>query len=543
MGVNVDAMKKDRAKKKAESRRGGDWFRMKKPGEVLIYVGGVTRDEDDLPYLETFVHYLGPKRFPCACLDLATNDVLTDDRVHAYLSDGEATVEGDCPACEEADKLWEEWRNLKDKRVKKETLDKAYNAASSVSRNRKFVFNIAVMAKRDTAEDEWDWVDKEELKLQPYSPGMQVWEQILDAFIQEGDITDPGEAIYLRLVKTGTKWHDITYKCTVYTGTVRKPFGPQKLPKTLKHQVDEKLHAEGELDLYLHVCDNVRTRADMEKLLSGIDVDEEDGDEDGIPTCYKLDYSDDEECKACRWRGPCAEACEVDLFPGHELKEGDEGYEADAEEPDPPKKKRGKKKADDAKETKKEKAAKKRAEAKAKKEAEAEEKAEREAEEEAKRKAEEEAASETSTDDEDEEEEEVFVVDVLKELGYDDRQIDRMSEETEDFLFENDVPATAVSVSKDGGYVLFKHKLPEDHELYEPEPEPEKEKPAAKKRRRRKKKTEEETPPEKGDDDSEEESEQTSGDDEESEGGDDMGLDDLERELRASAKKGGRKKK
>ena len=529
--VNVGAMKKDRAKKKAESRRGGDWLSMKNPGELMIYVAGVTRDEDELPYLETFIHYnLGPENRAAACLDLDVNEVLTDDRVHAYLPDGSETVDGDCTACEAAEVLWAEYRRLKEKKVTKKKLDEAYRNASSVTRNRKFVFNVCVMASRDTAEDEWEWVDKGELKLQPYGPGTMVWEQILDAFIQEGDITDPDEAIFLRLVKTGKVWHEIKYKCTPYIGTARKPFGPQKLSKALKRQIEDKLHAEGDLDLYRHVCDNVRTRADMEKLLSGIDVEEEDEDSDGKPTCYKMDYSDDKECMACRWRGPCAGACEVELFPGHELKEGDEDYEEEEEE-DPKKAKAAKAKAAKAKEEKEKAEAdeKKKADAKAKKDA--KKKADAKAKKDAKKKEEEEESETGSNGDDDEEE--VDVYEELEKLGYDDGQVERMAEETEDFLVDNEIPATATSILPDGKYKLFPQKLPEDHALYEAPPKEEK----PKKRRRRKKKAEEAAPPKE-----EEPSPEPEPPAEES-GGDDMGLDDLERELRESANKGKRKRK
>ena len=308
-----------------------------------------------------------------------------------------------------------------------------------------------------------------------------------------------------------------------------------KLPSAAQGALDEALNAGEAGDLYRRIAvDMFRTRKSIEDAMAGkkVKTQESGGDDDGKPPkCFRMDYTDDDDCGACPWRKPCSDHLAGrgegpygddgplkpgDMFDGHlPLEEGDKGYGEDdgGSEDD----------TDDDVETEEERTAREAAEKKAiaaakrkatreRKKAEAAAKAEAE---EAERLAAEGAASGSDDGgDEDDTDE------ILESLGYDDRQLERMTDDTAFYLADHKIPADACSVGKAGGHTVFPQKLPTDHAMYEaPEPEPE-----PKRRRRRRKPAEDSTEPT-----------ATGGDDDN--GDDPLGLDDLERDLKNAAKK------
>ena len=507
--VNKAALAARRQQVKSEVGTRGDYFNPKEPGEYLFYLGWQTYSQDDFPFLEVWVHY-GLKGVPLTtCLDLEKNDILNDDRVHKFLKNGAEDVQGPCPGC-----------------AYRETLTTP-EAKRDVARKRRFPMNIVLMATRPDVSSEWDMVKEAEQKVQPFSPGYGVWSDITDIILNEGDICDPDGAILIRLVRVGKGKNSTEYTVTAESNSIRNPV---KLSSALQTALDEALVAGESGDLYRRIAvDMHKTRKVVEDAMAGKKVKTSDSaadDDDGKPPkCFRMDYTDDDDCAACPWRGPCSDHLAKhgegpygdggplkagEMFEGHDLKEGDKGFDPDADDDTDDD-------TDDDEETEEEEAARLAAEKKAA--SAAKRKANR-----AKKKAAAKAAEEAAAGDDDEEEDDTDAI--LEGLGYDDGQLGRMTDDTAFFLADHAVPADAVSVGKTGGYTLFAQKLPTDHAMYEaPEEEPEPE--PAPRRRRRSRKSAEETkaPAPKGDDDDD-------GDD-----GDPLGLDDLERELKNAAKR------
>lgn len=507
--INRAALAERRKQVKSEVGSRGDWFNPKDPGEYLLYLGWQAYEQDPWPFVEVWVHY-GLKGVPLTtCLDLEKNDVLTDDRVHGFLKNGEEDVQGGCPGCEFRE-------TLTDPEKKRD-----------VGRKRRFPMNVILMGKRDDVSSEWDMVAKGDLKVQPFSPGYGVWSDITDIILNEGDICDPDAAVLIRLVRSGKGKNSTEYTVTAQSESIRKPV---KLPSSVQDLLDEALNKGEAGDLYRRIAvDMHRTRKSVEDAMAGKKVKTQDssGDDDGKPPkCFRMDYTDDDDCGACPWRKPCSDHLASrgegpygddgplkpgDMFDGHlPLEEGDKGYGGDDGGSD-----------DDVTETDEERtareAAEKKATAAAKRKATRErKKAEAAAKAEAERLAAEAAASGSEADEDDEDTDEI-----LEGLGYDSGQLDRMTDDTAFYLVDHAIPAAACSVGKAGGHTVFPQKLPTDHALYEaPEPEPE-----PKRTRRRRRKPAAEASPEPA---------ATGGEDDDD---DPLGLDDLERDLKNAAKK------
>lgn len=248
MGININAMRKHRQKRETGGGTGGEWWNPD-VGETLLYIAGCCRPEDDLNYVEVVVHYkVGPNNNMVVSLDPRANPILGDKRVTTLLDEKGIAV-GDCPI------------NKEYMRRKSRGDD---DGAKAIGRSTKFIFNVIPVATRAKASG--DWVDVPEQTLRPYMCGPTVWEGILDLFFTEGDITDPSKAILVRLVKTG-KGLSTRYKISADSETVREPLD---LGAEIHDMLEDSLREGGNGDLYKVVSNLVRSKDEVEGLLSGI---------------------------------------------------------------------------------------------------------------------------------------------------------------------------------------------------------------------------------------------------------------------------------
>jgi hypothetical protein len=311
MALNFDKMRKDKAEK--DSQRGGNWLNLVL-GDNRVYIGGACRPEDEINYLEVVVHYgVGTKNTMALCLD-DKNAIIHDPRVKAALKSRPTPLvidrHTDCPVCAE-------WNKLKDG----DADDK--KQADSIRRNTRYLFNgIPFGTKKDTGAE---WEMPEEQKVSCLMVGIQVWEGVLGLFFEEGDVTDVDKAVLFKINKSGSCMKT-KYKVGADTETLRKPM---TLSKALKRALSDAMEVGKEGDLYKVVADMAKSPAELEALLTGTEMaDEDEGKEAAKPACFGLDYINDAECGACAFRGPCTEKLGKKLHPGHELKEGDLGYVA-----------------------------------------------------------------------------------------------------------------------------------------------------------------------------------------------------------------------
>jgi len=317
MPLNIDKMRKHREQHESDRGR-GDWWNPT-VGEHLFYVAGPCREDDDLNYVEVVVHYgVGPKNNMTVCLTPKVNPILKDARV-ADLLDGKKDISDGCPVCVEWERLDKEMQD-----AKKKAADELKKQRDNIRRNTRFIFNVAPIGKRKRSSEDWEPIEG---KLMPYACGSTVWEGILDVIFTEGDITDPDKAILVRMTKSG-EGMQTKYKVVADGETLRKP---RVISKAVKAQMRESFKEGGAGDLYKIVSDMVRASEDVEALLSGVEMADQD-DEDDAKACFGLDYTKDVECKECPRRGPCSKKCDKPLYKGHDLEEGDEDFEGEEEE-------------------------------------------------------------------------------------------------------------------------------------------------------------------------------------------------------------------
>jgi hypothetical protein len=535
--VNRDKLAKDQ--QEAKARGGTSFLRFKDEGQYLLYLPPPCREEDDDIYLDVLVHNVGQGKSykPVLCLDTVANLVLADDRMTGFLEKPIDLGDG-CPRCEA-----------------RETA-KTDDAKRSIGRKHSYYMNGVLFGFRKDKRRDWDRVDESDLKVQGMVVGSTIWDGIIDVFLEDGDICDPSAAILIVVTRTGKGQTDTEYKVSTDRETLKNPL---ELPESLIEKLEEALQPGGSGDLYRMVARDLKSREEIAALLSGkkkVEVDEEGSDENEPPACFKLDYQDDDECGSCPFRGPCSKAADGphggELYEGHELRPGDLGYEdageeAEEEQGDPPPPKPATKRPAPAPASNRPttpppgpKPASGRASVSAPKPtakppATPPPKPAPKAHEKPKKK----------TDDE-----------KLAELGYNDEQIGKMRKATKEQLIDERIPADCASILKSGAVKVFYEKLPTDHALYEePEetqeetqeetradPEPEPPKPAKRSKATKPDPDEEPEPDEEQEEIEEELPEEPGEGDDGSDGDDGLGLDDLERELNATAARTGGKK-
>ena len=327
MPVDINKLKADRDRHEQESKRGGDYFNLQ-AGETLLYVCPPVRD-DGLPYVQVVVHFgIGPKNRMAMSLDHGINKIMKDPRVIEAL---EARAEADpkftvpdpkkpCPISKEYERL--------DAAGDKEARD-------SIKRNNRFMLNVIPIAHRKDSRSEWTDLDAD--KVMTFMTGTQVWEGITSVFMDEGDISDPDQAVFIKVSKKGTGM-TTKYEVKADSDSLKKPV---RMSKAQKAAIRAAIEEGGTGDFYTNIANLVVDAPTLERMFAGVD-DDEPVDNNSKPECFGKDYEpdDDDDCGKCKWRGACAIKLKVPLGKRHALRKGDIGYEEDEEEEEP-KSKRG----------------------------------------------------------------------------------------------------------------------------------------------------------------------------------------------------------
>jgi hypothetical protein len=542
MGIRDRKVNRDKmlqAQQEAKARSGTSFFRFKDEGQYLLYLPPPCREEDEDIYLDVLTHNIGRGKDykPVLCLDTVANLILADERMIGFL-ETPVDLDDGCPRCAAREKASND------------------EAKRSIGRKHSYYMNVVLMGFRKDKRRDWDRVDEDKLKVQTAVVGSTVWDGIIDVFLEDGDICDPSAAIFIVVTRTGKGQKDTEYKVSTDRESLKNPV---ELPESLIEKLEEALQPGGSGDLYRVVARDLKSPEQIAAMMSGkkvdVDEEEEEGGDDEPPACFKLDYQNDDDCGSCPFRGPCSKVAKGPhkgkLYEGHELQPGDLGYEGpeeeteeeleteteveEEEEPDPPPSPKkpasnrpttpppGPKPAKPSTSGKPAAAAPK----PPPKDPAATDKPKK------------------KTDDE-----------KLADLGYDAGQIGRMRKTTKERLIDERIPADCASILKSGAVSVFYDKLPTDHPLYEekeveeteeePETETEEEPdppPPARKTRGKAREPEPETEVEEEggvevepEDDGDLPEEPGEGGGEAAEGdGDDLGLDELERELNATA--------
>ncbi len=285
MGVNLDAMKKEKAE--AASKRGGADYYTVPEGETLLYICPPLPG-DDLPFVETSVHYdAGPEDKMTVCLDPARNPVLLDDRVKAVLKKRNKNIEAGCQACIRLD----------------DGADVARDASS------RYYWGIIPLKQRKDNTKKWrEADDADELRI--LACGYTVWSGIMDCFINNGDISDPKKAILVVINRKG-KGMSTTYTVAADSDSVRQ--GGVAMSKPVRALVAAQC-VEGENgDLYRVIANSIRSSAEVHSIIEGVPLEEGEetpADDGKPPECFGLDYeAGDPDCEACDFKGDCEVKC------------------------------------------------------------------------------------------------------------------------------------------------------------------------------------------------------------------------------------------
>lgn len=231
-------------------KRGGrsDFWKLK-PGDSLIYICPPCRPEDKLAFYPIRVHYqVGPKENMAVCLDLERNKVLTHPSIKPYLAGLE--IEGGCPVCQRLD-------------------------AGTVSEDCKgvmrYLWNIIPIAFREDAKAAWQQITPIEVK--PLFEGYTIWDGLLEVFANEGNITNPDQAIFARVSRKGTTRYTTKYGVQIDSATVRKP---RQIEPAVRQIIGEALAEGGSGDAYQMAAKMVYSRGRVEAMLTGVEVAEKD---------------------------------------------------------------------------------------------------------------------------------------------------------------------------------------------------------------------------------------------------------------------------
>lgn len=298
--LNAEKMAERKKAREAEraSAGTGAWLNLKEAGQYMMYIAGPSRDDDDLNYIELTVAYGlgadGKKRG--VVLDSSKNPLLLDERVVDFLTERDVSAEGPCP-------LLAEWEARKEGNDKK--------GADDIKPSARFIYNIIPFGFRKEASEKWGEVNHKG-ELCKMEVGQMVWEGIVDAIIEAGDITDPDAANLVVITKSGSGMKT-KYKVTLDTKSVKKPI---QLSDEAKAEMDEKMVAGGDHDLYKTFAEMVKSREQLEALLTGVDTEDDDDDDD-----------DDKAKPARTTRKP------LSADKGDEPDDDDSEPDADADEP------------------------------------------------------------------------------------------------------------------------------------------------------------------------------------------------------------------
>jgi len=255
----------------------GDYSKRQKSGEfwnpdvgdTVFYVCPPCRPKDKweptegLNYVPVTVHYqVGKNNAMVVSLDSESNSIIDHPYVKAFLKKSKKRLTGKCPM--------REWLES----------DEPSDDESDGSRPQtKYLWTVVPIKHRSRKGDEWT---KLEQIPRPYLAGKTVYDGIMEMFFECGDITESDGAILVRVNKSG-KGLKTKYKVDSDIQTLKKPM---KLHSALVKKLAEALKEGGDCDLFRLVANMVKGPSEVEALLSGVklaeDEDEDDmADEDG----------------------------------------------------------------------------------------------------------------------------------------------------------------------------------------------------------------------------------------------------------------------
>jgi hypothetical protein len=239
--IDTEKMAAERAKKNA----GGEMWDAPE-GETRIYVGALPRPEDDLPYVETRMHYgLGNSaKSSHICLEPAINSLLRSSPFQEALEVLKKSIGKGCETCDRRDR-GESVSGDPDQDGKPQS---------------RYLWLISPRGFRPNARDGWT-PPKEDI-VRGFFVGYRVWDGLMDQFGQCEDITDMERAIFPRIIREGTKM-STKWEVQPDMESARKPV---KLPKQFRDLFIEQTAPGAQFDPIRMLAVMLKTPEDVAKI-------------------------------------------------------------------------------------------------------------------------------------------------------------------------------------------------------------------------------------------------------------------------------------
>lgn len=316
MGVNMKAMRRGYD----SQQRGGEFWNVPE-GETLVYVHPPCRENDEheptagTNFIPLATHFgVGPNNGMVVCLDPEKNPVIAHPFIKKTLKERGVKLNGNCPVCAFIES------------------GESEEAADGLRANMRYFWGITPIAFRRSASKKWDALTPNSVI---YPSGKTVFDGIMTAFFECGDISDPDAAIYIVISRTGMK---LNTKYRVYADLTSVK-NPKPLSKDVRKIVQAAIKEGGPCDLFRTVANMIKAPSEVEAILSGVytknsaDDDEDDdmeenGNEDATDDVE--DVEEEEEApkpKAAPKKRPVVEDDDDE-------EEDDEGTEHEASDED-----------------------------------------------------------------------------------------------------------------------------------------------------------------------------------------------------------------
>jgi hypothetical protein len=326
-GVKMDKMRQ----RYEEQQTGGGEFYSFDVGETLCYVHPPCREDDEseptdgVPYVPVTVHFsVGKNKNMVVSLDSERNPILDHPFIKRILKKRKVKLTDDpCPVGKELESgSWDD------------------DEADEARPQTKYLWGITPLRYRKKSSFEWSRLA---VKPEVVFAGKQIYDGVMEAFFDNGDISDPDAAVLVRIIRKG-KDRLTKYEVKVDPTTLKKPF---KVPAKLRAMLAKFMAVDSDGDLFRIVGNMIKGHAEVEAIIQGVKVDDEPDDEPDDED--DLDDSDDDDSDDDSDDSDDSDDDDLGLddddSDDSDSDDSDDDDDDDAEVPDPPKTKGKKAKA------------------------------------------------------------------------------------------------------------------------------------------------------------------------------------------------------
>ena len=256
MGINIKRLRDRRSKQSSGGdRKSSDFWKPQDDTTTLLYIVPPNEDMDGIPYVEFEQYFVrsGGRSTALVSLD-RRNEALWNPATAEFIEPKGIEPGVRCPVAEHRE------RGIEGAIIERDD--------PSIQRSRRAVL-FYVIPIANIVDGEVESLPDSERVARPYIAGFTVWDGICEVIEEEGDITNPDAAIFVRLKKkkTGPANFDVEYKVSADSNSLRKPV---KLKGSERDSLEDA-QAKGDINPFRIVGAFAKSREDMISILRGED--------------------------------------------------------------------------------------------------------------------------------------------------------------------------------------------------------------------------------------------------------------------------------